>query len=279
MSRTRAPMEATKRIPSALLAVVLCTLCALAGCNLETPRVEHPPTGNGGEAGGEAVADTNALIAQARQAIVNNRVDLAYGVLNPLIEREPNNAAAFSLRGIAYMREGKVYPAVRDLKAAADLSPSADAYFNLGNALQQAGFYERAQSAYRAALELAPEDPEILNNYGASLLHDGRTHEAIAALQRVTALRPNDPEAYTNLGMAHHIDEDFQAAEQQYRRALEVDPDYFQAVFNMAQIYQTQGNDARATQYYKRYLEMRPNAPDRKKILNRAGLLSDDLQM
>lgn len=263
-----------RRLRSLALILLSSVWLAACGASLDQKAVDGVPPGGGAAVAGPVAND---VIAQARQAILDNRYSDAHDLLDALIEREPSNAAAFSLRGIANIREGRVYPAVRDLKAAADLSPSATAYYNLGNALQQAGFYDRAVTAYRAALELAPDDAEILNNYGASLVHLGRTGEGISALERVIAMRPNDPQPHTNIGIAHAIDKNYRQAEEHYRRALAVDPDYWPAVFNLAKAYVELGRDDQASATYKRYLQLRPNAPDKQVIMNRAGLGPEDL--
>lgn len=237
-------------------------LCSLAGCELD-PKVS----------GQDPKKDLNASeeIIKGREAIRTNQFKVAHEVLTALIEKDGSNAQAYMLRGIAHMREGHVYPAVKDLSAAVKIAPSVDGYYNLGNALQQSGFYERASGAYRAALELQPNDPEIIINLAANLIHLNRVSEGMQLLDRALKDRPNDPEPYTIMGVAHHQNEDFSAAESAFQKALEVDPNYYQAEFNLAKNYQKMGKDNLAAKHYKRYLEMRPNAPDRSKIESRVN--------
>lgn len=255
----------TTQLRQAALVLLLAAFTAGASaCGGSTPEVTA--------GGSDGIADANATIAQARQMIVENRLYEANMVLTDVIEKDPSNATALMLRGIAHMREGRLYPSVKDLKAAADLAPSADAYYNLGNALLQAGFFKRAVTAYRAALELAPDDPEILNNLGSALIYSQNNGEARQVLGRVVQLRPNDPQAYTLLGVLAERERDWSGAEQYFFKALEIAPDYWPAQFNLAKTYDAKGDEAAAMQEYRRYIEIRPNAPDRGKIMQRADM-------
>ncbi|PJB34311.1 MAG: hypothetical protein CO108_28510 [Deltaproteobacteria bacterium CG_4_9_14_3_um_filter_63_12] len=248
--------------------VIVFSVCAIAGCELD-PKVS-------GQNGTKGTGNASEQIVKAREAIIGNRFKEAHDILTALIEKDGANAQAYMLRGIAHMRESRVYPAVKDLSAAVKIAPTVDGYYNLGNALQQSGFYERASGAYRAALELQPNDPEIILNLAANLIHLNRVSEGMQLLERAMKDRPNDPQPYTNMGIAYHQNEDYSAAESSFQKALEVDPNYYQAEFNLAKNYQKMGKDALAAKHYKRYLDMRPNAPDRGKIEERINGLGGD---
>ncbi len=213
----------------------------------------------------------NEKLAQARQLILADRLGEAMALLDALIAEDPKVADAYMLRGIARMRDSLVYAAVKDLNTATQLKPSADAYFNLGNALHQAGHYDRAMTAYRAALELKPEDPEVLTNMGAALVAAGRVDEGYPILERALALRPNDPRTHTNMGIYHDRKGAYSAAERAYRKALEIDPNHYPAAYNLARTYQSMGNQNAALDAFRLYLRLRPDAPDRPYIISIIG--------
>ena len=252
-----------------MVSVWVGVLLLLGACDLQPKPVTNPNA-----SGAKYSADET--LAKARDLIKANRLYEAQKELSALLENEPENAQALMFRGIAYIREGKVYPAIKDLAASSQIAPSAEIYFNLGNALQQAGHYDRAVVAYRASLELGPDDPEVLNNYAGSLLYLDRLPEAQQILQRVIQLRPDDPEAYTNLGISYERAKDWGQSESYFYRALEVDPNYYPAQFNLAKMYDVKGDNELAKEHYRRYLKMRPDAPDKYKIRQRAEIYDDE---
>jgi Flp pilus assembly protein TadD len=61
--------------------------------------------------------------------------------------------------------------------------------------------FEGAVASYRQALELEPEEPEVLHALATVLSKLGRHDEAIEMVQRVTQLCPSDSFAYTSLSI------------------------------------------------------------------------------
>jgi tetratricopeptide (TPR) repeat protein len=80
---------------------------------------------------------------------------------------DPNNRTAFLGRGIARLMAppgygGDVDGAIADFEAAIARQPSPQAYYYLGEALKNKGLKDKAAAAYRKALELLPNDPDLL---------------------------------------------------------------------------------------------------------------------
>src|SRR3546814_20426117 len=73
-----------------------------------------------------------------------------------------------------------------------------------GGALEQAGDWENARPALEKALELAPNEPIVLNYLGyASLEHGGDPVKALALVERASALEPDDPAITDSLAWAY----------------------------------------------------------------------------
>jgi len=64
---------------------------------------------------------------------------------------------------------------------------------NLGIALAGSGDLARAEEQFRAAADLAPDDPEIPYNLGVALAIGGRRRAAEEAFREALALAPGDP--------------------------------------------------------------------------------------
>jgi len=79
---------------------------------------------------------------------------------------DPNNRYALLGRGIARLMAppgygGDVDGAIADFEAAIAQKPTPQGYYYLGEALKNKGLKDKAAAAYRKALELLPNDPDL----------------------------------------------------------------------------------------------------------------------
>ncbi len=111
-------------------------------------------------------------------------------------------------------------------KAAEDfLYRSRDrAFTNLGVAYYQKGDYERAEEAFRQALEINPSLVYAHNELGKLLLKTGRTSEAIASFRLAVEGLDTYDEAHYNLGVAYLKQGDTERACEEFRRVVELAP-------------------------------------------------------
>jgi Flp pilus assembly protein TadD len=75
----------------------------------------------------------------------------------------------------------------------------------LGVALQMAGDFDGAVAAYRAGLELDPENPALLNNLGYALIQLQKPQEAIPLLETLVALPVATVQNRQNLALAYGL--------------------------------------------------------------------------
>jgi len=104
-------------------------------------------------------------------------------------------------------------------------SDFAEARYNLGNALHEAGQLEEAVTCYQQVLENKPDDVDAWNNLGLALKDQGKLSAAIDAFKQAQTLRPDDASININLGLALDKDRQFADAVLAYRRALGLKPD------------------------------------------------------
>ena len=82
-------------------------------------------------------------------------------------------------------------------KAAAADPQEYNAHWVLGDAYQAMGQPQQALASYEKALALNPNDPELLQDYGAWLLPTaGRAADGIALVEQAMRLNPRHPERY-----------------------------------------------------------------------------------
>ncbi|MBC7822506.1 MAG: tetratricopeptide repeat protein, partial [Candidatus Parcubacteria bacterium] len=97
------------------------------------------------------------LKEQAFEATNKGDFATAEGYWTQIIDRFPDNAAAWSNRGNARVSQNKLDSAIADFNKAMELAPSApDPYLNRGAALEGLGQWNAAIADYNHVLELDP---------------------------------------------------------------------------------------------------------------------------
>ncbi|MCE7909520.1 MAG: tetratricopeptide repeat protein, partial [Candidatus Omnitrophica bacterium COP1] len=91
-------------------------------------------------------------------------------------------------------------------QAAIQLEPqAAQAYYNLGVALTQAGKAAEAEEAYRYCLGIVPGYAEAWNNLGILYANLGRIEQAKEAFLRAIEQKPGNQEFQGNLREAERL--------------------------------------------------------------------------
>jgi tetratricopeptide (TPR) repeat protein len=139
---------------------------------------------------------------------------------------------------------------------------SADAWFNLGKALADAGAYGGAVLAYRRCAELDPRDASVQYNLGNTLQRAGDTDAAIAAYRAAASGDPGNASVFINLGIALESAGDLTAAVDAYRQALACDPRSAQAYNNLGNAYSMQALLAKSEEAYRGALRLQPDLVD-----------------
>jgi Tfp pilus assembly protein PilF len=151
-----------------------------------------------------------------------------------ILAREPRNATAAHLLGLALKGTGDLAQSEQWLRFSIELEPRhAEFHANLANLLRAQQKYAPAEEAYRAALQLIPEYPSARRGLALTLDDLGRHAEAEEQCRAVLSRNPSDVEAWTILGMAlAHRGLEVEA-ESAYRRAISLDPDNAVAHHNL----------------------------------------------
>ncbi len=105
-----------------------------------------------------------------------------------------------------------------------------------------AGDTERAYAVQTAALELAPEDPELLVDRALTLAKAENYAEALADLDRALALAPGRPDILVYRASAHRYLDDLAAALEDVERALVLDPNNPEGLLERGNLRRLQGD-------------------------------------
>ena len=138
--------------------------------------------------------------AEAQLLQEAGRRDAAYALLGRALEAHPDQPELLYDRAMAAERLGKIPEAEQNLKKLIRIQPgNAQAYNALGYTLvEHSTRYEEALPLLQKALELAPEDPYILDSMGWLQFRMGHSAPAIDYLKRAYAGR-RDPEIAAHL--------------------------------------------------------------------------------
>jgi len=137
----------------------------------------------------------------------------------------PDSAKLHLNLGEALGKLGDWNAASREFVRASQRDPTdAGAAALAGLAFHRARDLAKAQEFYRAALKLLPDDAALWNNLGAVAQESGNPDAAIAAFKRAIEIDPSLASAHANLGSALSDTGEREAARNAYARAVELDP-------------------------------------------------------
>ncbi len=135
-------------------------------------------------------------------------------------------------------REASTLVPVTDSRTPPRKEPTTvEAWFEQGWELEDED-PDAAIEAYRRALELAPDLPDIQLNLGRLLHEKGELAAAEHCYRRAVELAPDEPVAAFDLGVALQDQQRFAEAAAAYEQALALDDTFADAHYNLATVYE-----------------------------------------
>jgi len=188
---------------------------------------------------------------------------LSFSVAFNLLAGVGRFAEAYTDLGTALDQTGKLEEALVYYQQALRINPDyVDAHFNLAQLLTGMGRREEAINHYTEVLRLDPGDAMAHYNLANLLADAGRETEAISHYSAATRLAPGDARSRINLGnlfLKHAKWDDAIAA---YTEALRVDPNAFEAHNNMAVALANRGDLIHAAEHFGEAARLNPTLPE-----------------
>jgi tetratricopeptide (TPR) repeat protein len=145
----------------------------------------------------------STLVFQSNTDINAGNYDRAIATLSEAIRLNPNDALAFSNRGLAYDRKGGYDRAIADFNEAIRLDPKyAIAFRGRGVAYGNKGDYDRAIADFTEAIRLDPKLATAFSNRGLAYERKGSFGRAIADYNEAIRLNPTDATSFCRRGRA-----------------------------------------------------------------------------
>ena len=203
-----------------------------------------------------------------------------------------SSALAFAL-GRAYVLTNNLEMAELNFQSALTLNPVCLACnLEIARIAEQKGISEKALAYLVKARQLAPEDPEVLFQFGKVCLERNLLDDAIPALQKAIALRPDRDEYVYYLGSANVASQKYteaasiygqllnkhpedaglnyamgvvnfllgkyQEAEASFSRSVQAQPDQMITYYYLGRTYDAQGQDEKAVTTLQDLLKRHP---------------------
>lgn len=166
--------------------------------------------------------------------------------------------------GLTYLQRGEKYVAAEKLGRALRDDPDS-ALVQHGNAIlyDSLGQTTIAQEHFRRAIEITPNDSELLNNYGSFLCRQGQFSEGEAMLQRALAnpLYQTPGFAWANIGQCQRQNQQLTAAETSFKQALRLNPRQAYAWLQLASLQLEQNQAMQANTSLQRFHAIEPQNP------------------
>lgn len=127
-----------------------------------------------------------------------------------------------------------------------------------GKLLHQRGEYDQGIDAFKRALNLDPNNKDILIRIGLSYRYKEKYDTAIEWYEKVLEIDPDDVLALNNIGYAYECKNEFEKAIDFYKKALEKEPSYELALINLIKLFKEREQFEEAVNILKKALEVDP---------------------
>jgi type IV pilus assembly protein PilF len=184
---------------------------------------------------------TTVLIATIAFGLLAGCVTRTKDGGKPLKEEDPQvQAAAYNVQlGTAYLQQGQYAVAREKLERALEQNAKdPNVHTSLALLYDRTGEPKLADKHFREALRLAPDKPDVSNNYAVYLCKNGRVDEGV---ERFTAVAANryyrTPEvALTNAGICLRQAKRLEEAQPRFSAAIKARPNYADATVQLASL-------------------------------------------
>jgi tetratricopeptide (TPR) repeat protein len=233
------------------------------------PSADHPQHGEEAIALYRRVPESSPLKRLSELQLGLNLADLkqhdeAIKHLKALVEANPDD-----MRG--YLALGGVYASTENFRAAADVNDKAveklktptnvnwNLFYQRGIAYERLKEWPKAEPNFRKALELFPDQPQVLNYLGYSWVDMNiNLDEGLNLIKKAADLRPSDGYIIDSLGWAYYRLGKFDDAVRELERAVALKPDDPVLNDHLGDAYWRVGRKLEATFQWSHTRDMKP---------------------
>ena len=166
--------------------------------------------------------------------------------------------------GLAYLLKGRNEQALEKLKKAMKQNPdNAKAYLYTAELYRRLDERERADSYFQQAIDVAPDDSSINNNYGAFLCADKKYKEAFKYFDKALGnpVYVDRSKVFENIGVCSEEQGNIKVARDNYIKAIKINPNLTTSLLAVALLDFDLGNIKSAARYLKYFNRVGRDTP------------------
>lgn len=224
-----------------------------------------------GNAAYQAIPATSPVAEFGRLRVAMNLEEMgqteeALRELDVLARERPDGLDALVTKGDILRRQQRFADAATAYDAAIRRVPRLASHhwpllYSRGIAYERSGEWPKAEADFQKALELRPDQPDVLNYLSYSWIDKGvHLAEARAMIEKAVTLRPRDGAIVDSLGWALYRMGEFQGAVKALERAVELKPEDPTINDHLGDAYFQVGRFPEASFQWKRALSLEPEA-------------------
>ena len=204
------------------------------------------------------------LIAAGDAALASDQTFGAIEAFSGALALKDDSMLAHLKRGDTYRRRGELTAALRDLRDAATLDPSAPRPAELlGDVNAAMGRYQRAAEHYRTFIALDDRSPRVLYKLALAYYRNGQPSEAVAPLYNALAMNDRLAEAHYLLGMClRELGKDADA-QRALARAIDINPALAAAREELVDVFERAGRRQDALDQLEALAALEPSRSER----------------
>jgi cytochrome c-type biogenesis protein CcmH/NrfG len=173
--------------------------------------------------------------------------------------RLPGNSPPLKQSAVACLRRGDFAAAIQAYKQALELDPNdPELKLGLARALSLSGHHEESKGLYQTLLTKTPDDPDALEGLGYAFFRSDHPFEARAVFERLLARHPSNPEFQTDLARVEARLGHYKQARKILSSVLSSHPRHREARLQLAYVKLYQGRYAAALADFTRLLRVDP---------------------
>ncbi|MEE2525271.1 tetratricopeptide repeat protein [Hyphobacterium sp. HN65] len=203
--------------------------------------------------------ELEAALAEARQLYQTNDAVEAQLVYADLLRASGE-----------FGRAAEVYTEALAAREAQGMVPDWRYYYFRAISYEQTNRWALAEADFRSALELSPNEAEVLNYLGYMWVIRGEhIAEAFDMIERAAALSPEQGHILDSLGWAHYVRGNYELAVQYLEEAVEYSPEAPTINYHLGDAYWMVGRHLEARFQWERALTLDPDEDERVGLMAR----------
>lgn len=208
------------------------------------------------------------LIADGDRALLRDETFLAVEAYSGAIALRRDAMLAYLKRGETYRRRGEMGEALRDLRKASELDPTATRPLELlGDLNASLERYARAQESYEAYLKLDERSERVLYKLALSRYRLGNPQAALAPLRQAIGADDRFAAAHYLLGVCLKALEQPAEATAALEKAVQLEPGLSAAREKLAELYSSAHREKEAINQLEALAALEPDKPERQLTL------------